>query len=149
MRSCFLHSLSISIPFHLPVSSIGFIRHISVLVQQPPSRQKPFFFPLLWNIPGFQWLLDEKGKDDMRQCDISGLIFRVMILLEGRGNGEKRLSLSSLMLADFLSNVMCFFPLCLSLALFPIFSWLLTPAWGRKGGWMECVCLCVCVCVCA
>lgn len=99
------------------------------------SDRSLFFLPPLSNIPGFQWLTDEKRKDDMRQCGISGLIFQVMILLEGRGNGEKRHSLSSLMLADFLSNVMwcCCFPLSLSLSpTIPSLLLIVHLSWGRN-----------------
>lgn len=54
---------------------------VTFFLQRLGSNRGPFSLQTLT----FQWLIDEKRRDDLTQCSVTRVIFQVMILLGERG----------------------------------------------------------------
>lgn len=90
-------------------------------LQRLGSNRGPFSL----QTPTFQWLIDEKGRDDLTQCSVTRVIFQVMILLGERGTSRNRIQFLHWCLQTLYETSLPFF----------LFSWLLSSVLWRDAGW--------------
>ncbi len=74
-------------------------------LQRLGSNRGPFSL----QTPTFQWLIDEKGRDDLTQCSVTRVIFQVMILLGEKGTSRNRIQFLYWCLQTLYQTQMYFF----------------------------------------